>query len=257
MAARIFEPEPISVERLSRRSNYTSPALLESHLQRGLSLSLLETQDGKDYVLTPIGKAAVRTLIDTAYAAMTPLQPLAATELERFAALLSRLVESCLAAPEPPDKWGLQMARHYDPGASAPVMVRLDQYLSDLDAYRDDCHLASWKRYGISGHAWEAFTLLWRGAAQNLDDLCLRLAHRGYSRKDYLAALGDLESRGWVLLDGETWRLTHEGRIVRESAEKTTNLHFYMPWACLSVSEIDELDELSARLREGLEAELE
>ena len=178
MAARVFEPDPVSARRLQVRSAYTSPARLEDYLAKGVHLGLLQPVGGGDYHLTGEGRAAVRRLPEVARAAMAPLSPLPEAELQRLADLLDRLVEAILAAPESPGKWCLRIARHFDPGAEAPVMVRLDQYLSDLSAYRDDAHLASWRPYGVSGQAWEAFTLLWQGAVRTLDELCARLARR-------------------------------------------------------------------------------
>jgi hypothetical protein len=81
------------------------------------------------------------------------------SDLKRLASLLGRLVEANLTTPESPGKWCLRIARNFDPGVEAPVMARLDQYLSDLSAYRDDAHLASWRSYGVSGRR-RAFTLL-------------------------------------------------------------------------------------------------
>jgi len=253
MAARIFEPDPISAPRLQRRSAYTSLTRLEEQLARGLRLGLLERVAAGEYRLIQPGHAAVQRLIDTAYAAMTPLRPLPEADLARLADMLHRLVEACLAAPEPPDKWGLRTARHYDPGADAPVMVRLDQYLSDLNAYRDDAHLAAWQPYRVSGQAWEAFTFLWRGAATTLDELHARLLHRGYAREAYAAALDELVERDWIAQDGETWQLTASGRAVREQAEEATDRYFYAAWACLSETETAELRDLLIRFREGLD----
>jgi len=253
MAARIFEPDPVSAARLQRRSTYTSLSKLEDHLAKGVHLGLLAPVAPGEYRLTQAGHAAVRHLIDTAYAAMTPLHPLPEADLARLADLLHRLVQASLAAPEPPDKWGLHIARHYDPGVDAPAMVRMDQYLSDLNAYRDDAHLAAWQPYGVSGQAWEAFTLLWRGAATTPDELHARLLHRGYPREAYAAALDGLVGRGWVGQDGESWQLTAAGRAVREQVEEATDRYFYAAWACLRETETAELRDLLVRFREGLD----
>ena len=40
-------------------------------------------------------------------------------------------------------------------------MVRIDQFFSELRAYRDDSHLAAWRGYENNGHAWDILTLLW------------------------------------------------------------------------------------------------
>jgi hypothetical protein len=252
MAARIFEPETVSTRRLHVRAAYTAPAKLEAALERGAALGLLEPVGAEEYRLTAAGRAGVERIIQTAYAVLAALRPLPEGELQRLAGLLQRVVEASLAAPEPPAKWCLRKARHLDPGVETPVMERLDQYLSDLDAYRDDARLAAWKPYGVSGQAWEAFTLLWRGAAKTLDELCGKLVRRGFTREDYAGALQELVERGWVAEGEAGYSLTDRGRALRQEAETTTDCYFYEPWRRLSEGETAEVRELLTRLRDGI-----
>ena len=255
MAARIFEPYPVSAARLQIRAAYAAPASFDDHLAKGVRLGLLEPAGGTkggEYHLTERGHRAIRQLIDTAYAAMIPLHPLPDADVERLDALLYRLVRASLAAPEPPGKWCLRIARHYDPGENAPAMIRLDQYLSDLDAYRDDAHLAAWQPCGVSGPAWEAFTTLWRHGPLAIDQLASRLRRRGYAPEDYAIALDELALRGWVARNGEAYQLTEGGRSQREAVEATTDRYFYGPWSCLGADETAELGDLLVRVREGL-----
>ena len=76
MAAKIFEPDPVSAARLHVRAAYTNPALQEARLAKGVKLGLLTPAGKGEYHLTNTGHAAVRQLIDAAYAAMAPLHPL-------------------------------------------------------------------------------------------------------------------------------------------------------------------------------------
>jgi hypothetical protein len=253
MAAKIFEPDPVSAARLHVRAAYTDPALQEERLGKGVRLGLLSHAGGGDYYLTNLGHAAVRQLIAAAYAAMTPLQPLPPAGLERLLALLRRLVEASLAAPEPPGKWCLRVARHYDPDGRAGPMPQVDQYLSDLAAYRDDAHLAAWQPLGVSGQAWETLTHLWVGDVTTLDEVCARLSpRRGYSRDDYADALAELVARGWIAEQVGVYRLTDAGKTVRDQAEETTNRYFFAPWAALTEAEVGELRSLLTQLRAGL-----
>jgi hypothetical protein len=252
MAARIFEPEPVSAERLHVRSAYTAPAQLEASLAKGAGLGLLEPKGQGDYCLTAAGHAAVERLIRTARAAMAGLRPLAGDDLLRLASLLRRVVDASLDAPEPPGKWCLRIARHYDPGVDAPVMERLDQYLSDLSAYRDDSHLASWRPTGVSGQAWDVLTLIWRGVADDLDQICTRKVHRGFTREEYAVALEDLIERGWIVHDSDRYCLTELGESVRSQAEVATYRYFYAPWACLSEEELADVRQLLERFRDAL-----
>jgi hypothetical protein len=252
MAARIFEPEPISAARLNVRSAYTAPSKLAAALEKGAALGLLEERGPGEYGLTQAGRAGVQRLIDTAREVMSGLRPLPEDDLLRLAGLLQRIVEASLIAPEPPGKWCLSIERHYDPGASAPVMHRLDQYLSDLLAYRDDSHLAAWQRHDVSGQAWEAFSVIWRSPAMTLDELSEKLARRGYTEADYELAVGQIEALGWIEADKGGYWTTEQGDAVRDEVEALTDRYFYAPWDCLDESEIAALRELLVRLRDAL-----
>ncbi|MCU0502331.1 MAG: MarR family winged helix-turn-helix transcriptional regulator [Anaerolineae bacterium] len=253
MAAKIFEPDPVSAVRLSARAAYTNPALQEARLGQGVTLGLLAPAGTGEYHLTNAGHAAVRQLIDTAYAAMAPLHPLPDADLERLLTLLRRLVEASLAAPEPPGKWCLRIARHYDPAGRAGMAPQLDQYLSDLVAYRDDAHLAAWKPLGVTGQEWETLTHLWHGDIVTLDDLCARhCVRRGYACDSYAVALQALIARGWVGEHDGAFRITEQGRRLRDEAEATTDRYFFAPWVILTPSELGALAELLAQARDAL-----
>ena len=139
--------------RLHARAAYTNPALQEERLAKGVKLGLLTPTGKGEYHLTNAGHAAVHQLIDAAYVAMAQLKPLPESELRRLLDLLRRLVEASLAAPEPPGKWCLRIARHFDPAGRAGMTPQLDQYLSDLTAYRDDAHLATWNHSASPGRS--------------------------------------------------------------------------------------------------------
>ncbi len=253
LPALVFEPEPISATRLRVRSPYTSARLYDERLTNATKqgfLALVNEAEGA-YRLTALGRQAAERVIEAAYARMAILQPMPSDELKRLADLLRRLVMSCLEAPEPPGKWCIAHSRKVDPGDNAPVLVRVDQYLSDLAAYRDDAHLAAWQPYRIDGHAWEAFTYLWRGEATTLDEIFRKLERRGYSRDEYGQALEDLIRRGWV--EGrKVYQITALGKEIRQTAEETTDRYFYAPWSCLTQAEVEDLRGLLIRLRDSL-----
>lgn len=254
LPALVFDPEPISAAHLRVRAPYTSARWFNEQLAGGVKQGLLAPVTGtaNEYRLTALGKQAAERIIGAAYAKMATLQPLPPTELEHLADLLLRLVKSCLIAPEPPGKWCITHSRRIDPGDDAPVVVRIDQYLSDLAAYRDDAHLATWQPHEIEGHAWEAFTCLWRGEATTLDGLYPKLERRGYSRDEYKQAMGDLIKRGWVAERAEGYQVTTLGKEIRQSAEETTDRYFYAPWSCLSQKETEDLQNSLTRFRNGL-----
>lgn len=254
LIAPFFEPQPISASRLRVRAPYTAARAFEQRLAMGAEKGFLAPAEEETggYRLTEKGKQAAKQIIQAAYEKMAQLQPLPDEELERLAALLNRLVAACLEAPEPPGKWCIRHSRKTDPGATASLVIRIDQYLSDLAAYRDDAHLAAWQPYAIEGHAWEAFTFLWRGEAATLDELMQKLARRGYTHQEYQQALEELIRRGWVEKTGENYALTAEGKALRQQAEETTDRYFYAPWESLSLAEVEELTNLLTRFTNAI-----
>lgn len=247
-----LDPDPISARQLAAWSPYTALALDESRLSASAQLGFLRDAGGGNYYLTDAGRTAAKRITSAAYAYMAPLQPVPASDLSRLGELLFRLVDACITAPEPPEKWHLQLSRRTDPGEAAPIVARIDQYLTDLNAYRNDASLSVWQPFGVSGATWEAFTCLWRGDARTLDELCDRLSFRGHPRADYAGALADLVAHGWVAATNDSYRLTDAGRVVREDAERAIDQCFLAPWACLETREAEELAVLLGGLRDGL-----
>ncbi len=254
LAAPGFEPDPISAERLAVRAPYTALALNAERLAQCAQLGLLAPAGPGEYYLTDSGRAAARRIFEAAYIKMAGMQPLPQAELQHLVGLLRRIVEAVEQAPEPPGKRCFHLSRRIDPGEGRPPLIWVDQYLTDLNAYRDDSHMAAWQPYGISGAGWEAFTYLWRGAAHTLDELCEQLAFRGHPRAVYAAALDDLVARGWLAAEGDGYRLTGQGQAVRQEAEELTDRYFYRPWHCLSEEELGELRQSLSALRDGLTA---
>lgn len=242
-----FDPEPISAKRLRVRSPYTSARSYNERLAKAAGqgyLALVADAEG-EYRLTELGKRAADHVIAAVYAKLSALEPTSAPELDRLASLLHRLVTSCLAAAEPPGKWCILQSRRTDPGDTASVVIRIDQYGTDLASYRDDAHLAAWQSHNVEGHAWEALTCIWRGEATTLDGLSQRLERRGYGRDEYGQALQDLAQRGWVTEKAGEFSVTALGQEIRQAAEEATDQFFYAPWSCLSQGETQELQTLA------------
>ncbi|HEX7975863.1 MAG TPA: hypothetical protein VF498_15745 [Anaerolineales bacterium] len=250
LTAQMFDPEAISPERLRMRSPYTATQAYQGRLE-GLASRGLLTPSGKgEFRMTKLGRQTAQRIIEAAYNQMAALETLPEASLERLAALLRRLVGASLKAAEPPGKWSLLHSRLTDPGDDANVLVRIDQYLTDLAAYRDDAHLASWQPFQINGQVWEALTLLWRSEATNLDELYQKLQGRGYSQASYNQALRELVNRGWAAEVNGKYRLTLEGQELRQTAEQTTDRYFYAPWVCLDEADEAELRSLLVQLAE-------
>jgi DNA-binding MarR family transcriptional regulator len=132
-------------------------------------------------------------------------------------------------------------------------LAKIDQHLDDLNAFRDDAHLAAWKPYEVSGHAWEALTFVWRGEASTAEELVEKLSSRGHSVEAYTEALAGLVGRGWVEETSDGYRITEKGQALRQQAEEATDRIFFAPWACLDAAENAQLHDLLTRLGHNLQ----
>ena len=132
------------------------------------------------------------------------------------------------------------------------ALAKIDQYLDDLNAYRDDAHIAAFAPHKISGHAWELFTMLWRGDVTNAAEMAEKMAFRGHDEAAYAAALDDLVYRDWIMPQNGGYVLTKLGKEVREAAELQTDRYFYRPWLTLNQADTNELHKLLAETNSQL-----
>jgi hypothetical protein len=256
LVARALEPEAVSPERIWRRYPYGTLERRAEPMAALAERQLLEAQGDGSYRLTPGGRAIVTRLLKEFYAGLAGIEKSIgavspATDLDRLAALLTRIVTACLNAPI--DHFGLTDSHGLAPNGNATALARIDQALDDLNAFRDDAHLAAWRPLQVTGEAWELFTFLWRDEVKNADEMAEKTAFRGHPREAYQSALGDLIGRGWVRAANEgAYEVTDAGRQLREAAEVATDRNFYTPWQVLNDSEVKELPELLARLKTAL-----
>jgi hypothetical protein len=250
-----FEPEPLTVSNLRVRDVYASERIVQALLELMASEGWLDRRPNDAYTLTANGRAVLQDRLQRQRALIEGLAPLPDGELARIATLLGQLIDASLAAPQPPGTWCLAHSRRRAPERDASALVRIAQYFSDFNAFRDDAHMAAWRSYELDGYIWEAFALVCAGEADSGATLFERLAYRGYSAGEYSAALEALARRGWLqpaTLAG-AYSVTADGRAAREAAERQTDSYFYAPWACLAPAEALELrgllSQLTARLR--------
>jgi len=247
-----FEPGTISAEVLNIRSPYTNEEVYRKRLDSMVRVGMLEAVNEDHYRLTDLGKQASKKLYSVAYNAMASIAPLPPKDLARLAKFLKERVDACMAAKEPPGKWCIEHSRATDPGADAPVMAQIDQYFSDLLAYRDDAHLAAWKPYEVNGHTWDVLTLLWLNESESIDSVLQKLARRGNSFEQTEAAFKTLVRMHWSNYSLDIYTITREGREVRQTAEELTDAYFYVPWKGISTKGLDSFMDLLLRYKKGL-----
>jgi hypothetical protein len=156
-----------------------------------------------------------------------------------------------LQTPPPPQTWSITLSIKLMPALNPP-MPFIEQSFSCLAAYRDDSHLAAWRRSGLSAMALETLTLLWRGEATSLDELCKKLERRGHPCQVYNNVLGELREHGLITGPDQAPWVTGTGRVFRNEIEEDTDRFFYAPWSDMKNEEKMELLDLATRMRDGL-----
>ncbi|HET9223702.1 MAG TPA: hypothetical protein VFO07_14415 [Roseiflexaceae bacterium] len=247
------EPQSLSTVRLQEFSPYNAPESLAKRQAEAAEKGLLAPVES-GYRLTEAGRSALRASFGAVYQALSTFEPLPAEEMRRLVDLLRRLVDASLAAPAPDDKSHLLASRKTDPGAEVSLAARIDQYLTDLNGFRDDVHVAAWQPTGLDGPTWEALTMVWRGDAGTAEALAEKLTGRGWEPATYAAALRSLAERGWLSEQAGTYSATDQGRAFRQQVEDDTDRLFYEPWSKLDDAEAQELRSLLSRLGERARA---
>jgi hypothetical protein len=252
LAGLTLEPRPISVDALLATTPYMARRAYEERLASLEEKGLLARAEHDGYLLTGPGEATIRAVTAAGQAEMARAEPLPASDLERLATLLWRAVAASLDTP-PPARERLELNRRLDPGRSAPPLVRVEHYLSDLNAFRSAVHIEAWQRHGTTGLVWETFTYVWRGEAPTLADQQRQLARRGHTEAEHAGALSELVARGWIEGDHGAYRVTADGHQVRQDVEDETDRSFYEPWATLDSAEIEDMHRLLTAVAAGLE----
>jgi hypothetical protein len=251
-----FDPEPLTVENLRVRDVYASERLVQALLDLMASEEWLDRSEHNAYSLTAKGRGVLERRIQRQRGLTAGLAPLPTSDLERIATLLGQLIEASLAAPLPPGNWCLARSRRRAPPHGATALVRIAQYFSDFNAFRDDAHMAAWQPEQLDGYVWEAFALVCSGEANSAASLFEQLAYRGYSSGEYAAALVTLTRRSWLepAATAGAYRVTADGRAAHARAEQLTDCYFYAPWSCLPELQIAELRALLLRFIQQLRA---
>lgn len=253
LQARGAHPEPLTPARFSAQAPYTNPARQQAMLDQAVEAGFL-TQDDDGYRLTAVGHSVVERAFATAHAGIPQAPALPPADMQRLSRTFGAIMNASLSAAEPAQKAALLASRWTDPGKTAAPAARLDQFITDLLNFRDDAHVAAWRATGVDGRDWEALTFIWRGEATTAAALADRLPFRGYTADDYAASLHVLEQKGWIVAGDDGYRVTEDGRGVREAAEAETDRLFYAGWSVIEPAELQETGDLLAALKAAVTA---
>lgn len=247
-----FYPEPLTVEKLRVRDIYASESLASALLELMASEKWFDRVED-EYHLTDEGLGVMKRVSTRAWEPITQLQAyVKETDVERLEELMKRSIDASLDSGNRQATWCLYYSRNRAPSEDAAALVKINQYCSDYNAFRDDAHMAAFRAVDVDGHVWEAFSYVDDGKACTADGIFEHLAYRGFSRTDYANALDDLARRGWIRLSEGEYASTEQGQTVRQQAEVATDKTFYGPWKCLTEHETDELHGLMVQLGDEL-----
>lgn len=252
-ASWLFDSEPFSTKTFMRIRPYGSARVNEERFALALKLGLLSVLSSNEYKYTEKGKQVVEQIVRSAEEAIAHLQPVPPAALQKILDYAKQLVEATLDTPEPPSKNA--MTRYYKnlhSNQDVPLLRVILHHIGTLDQYRGMAHMASWEPYNLKGYEWSAFTSIWRKEANSLDALHEEMGVSIFTRDEVLEVTHDLKQRGWIEEEADTYQTTAEGEKIRQEAEDVTDRLFFVPWSCLSESEIEELASLASQLRDGL-----
>lgn len=251
-----FDPDPLTVDNFRVRDVYASRSIVQAMLDLVASETWFDRNERGEYRLTDIGRGIIKQLTERQQHLFTTMRTLYGPDLDRLESLMNRVIDANLNSLTPPGTWCLSHSRRRAPEDSAHTLAKLSQYFSDLNAFRDDSHMAAWRPYDLEGYVWEAFKFVANGDANTGGAMFEQLAYRGYSRLEYGEALQMLAERGWLVEVEDapgSYELTDAGRHVNGEAERLTNEYFYAPWSTLSEAEQTDLVKLLKQLRERLD----
>jgi len=248
--------EFFSIENFQKRDPFTNPEQFERLFARFDVKGWIMPMPDEQYQVTEMAREGTRKIIQAGDEQLAKFEQSAEVDLERIAILLKQLTAENKSAMEPPEKWAI-LKRFRVAEDASPAIVRIREYLMDLFAYRDDCHLSAARpHFGQAGIAWSVLGSIWNGDAVTAGQMAESMEFRGYDVSEYEVAIQAATQIGWVEASDVPGRFrpTQKGKELREKVESLTNEYFYRPWSVLVQQELDELYDLLTKLHEQLMA---
>lgn len=247
-----LSPDPLGIAHVLHRRPYSNPEHIRQELEDAVSQGWLSHLGEGLYTPTPLSLETYHRLCGRLEGVYRSLQPLPLVQLEQIQALLGLIVDAMAATGslwyKPSFELDLKMVIQ-----DCPVLGRICARLSHLLAFRDDAYLNAWMAQEVNSYVWEAFSCIYKGQAQNAEEITAILGERRhYDLATYESALVELGERGWITHIGDITVPTNSGIKVLAQVARTMNIYFYKPWKILSESEVDQLKSLMESLANAL-----
>ena len=143
----------VTVDKFHTIFPYVNEIWQQTMFTQAVEHGFLQTEDDTSYTLTETGKNGVEAFFTNARLALDTISPLPESDLTRLAGLLEQVVMATQNAEEPAEKFNLKLSRKTAPEEEKTAVSHIDQFVTDLNVYRDDAHLATWRSLNITGQA--------------------------------------------------------------------------------------------------------
>jgi hypothetical protein len=243
-------PNPISAEVFSKRNPYGNPTGFEKLFVDAASAGYFDQDGNGGYLLSKKGLDAINSTNWTFYKHINQVKQLSTDKKAEMSDLLSKLVVAATQTELANGSFCMNISINGHPKVEADSLASIDQQIDDMFAFRDDSHISAWTPSSVDGHTWEVLSFVWNGEANTVEKLVERLPFRNYTAEDYTETLNNLTQRGWIVSSDDGYKITQEGKQVRENAETATDESFYTAWKSLSDDELIKLGDLLNELKE-------
>lgn len=245
MGWQLRDGDAVRRDRFSWRSPYSTRQddAVNGHFRDLVAAGLAETADA-GWRITERGSNAVTEVRRRVRARLREYDP-PREATERAASALRHVADRI-----PPDaERALTVKRlpHTDAGETPSALVDLDRAVTELWSFRDDCHIASWQAAGYEGPALDVLTQAWaaQGGKRTVDEIAAAIGAK-QDRADVERNIDALVARGDLTRDGDSVRITEQGRRSRDAIEAETDRRTFAIW--------DLDDAATARLGDDLRA---
>ena len=246
--------EYFSIENFQKRDPFTNPDQFEKMFARFEIKDWIFPVPDERYQVSRKAQDAVRQIVKAGDARLAGFSSMPEGEIRKLLGLLKQITVANLEAPQPPEKWAI-IKRFRVADSQSPLIAQIREYLMDLFAYRDDCHLcAAHPYFGQAGIVWSVLGMIGDGNAVNAKQLADTMSFRGYEEEEYEIAIQAAVELGWLELVElpDRYGMAQKGIELRERVEQKTNEFFYRPWEVMANSEVEELFASLSTLRECL-----
>lgn len=253
-----FTPAALGLAHVFSLAPYNNPEGINQDFTGAVERGWLQIAGEGAYIPTEKSEDYLNRLRDMLNGVFAELQEETSQDLKWINELLAVIVKEAGKTKAFTDKPTLKMTRRFEPKSKVPELNWVRRHLFSIFSFRDDAHIAAWAPQKIDGYVWETLSCIWEGEAGTAAELAEKLAeNRNYDEQAYAGALKKLDKRGWVNEINGSFKVTGEGRALRQKVEDLTDEYFNSAFASISDGDLEELGVLLGQLAKDLKPVVE